>query len=73
MPPAWAVRDRDLEAEQVAQLPLERGDVGLAALIFGRRLALPARLAGLGQLLGLAHRKAAAHHLLGERFRDRAR
>ena len=44
-----AVPDRDLEAEQVAQLPLERGDVGGAALIFDRRQPLLARLAGPGE------------------------
>ena len=73
MPPVGAVRDRDLQAEQVAQLPLERRDVGLAPLysIGGRRCA--ARLAGLGQLLGLAHREAAADHLLGQRLRIGAR
>src|ERR1051325_5112068 len=60
------VPDRDLEPQQVAELALERRDVGRAALMVDRRRPLAARLAGAGELLGLAHRQAAADDLLGE-------
>src|SRR4051812_48702260 len=52
------VGDLHLEAEHVAELALERLDVGAGALIFELGLALAARLAELGKLFGLAHRQA---------------
>src|SRR5205085_10692227 len=69
LPALGAVPDRDLEAEQVAQLPLERGDVGPGALIFDREALLARRLAGGRQFLRLADGKAAAQHLVGQAFR----
>jgi hypothetical protein len=61
--------DRNLEADHVAELPLERREVGVAALIFHRAEPELARLAAADQLLGLANREAALHDLVGERLR----
>src|SRR3954468_11948278 len=62
------VADPHAEAEQVAELALERLDVGAVILVAEPRLAFPPRLAEARALLGVAHRQAARDHLLRQRL-----
>ena len=58
--------DFHLESEHVAELALQRLDVGAGALDLEPALALATGLAEAGELFDLAHRQAALDDVAGE-------